>query len=229
MDYLYKYERPALAIDCVIFGFDGRKLKILLVKRGIEPFKDRWALPGGFVNVNETIDEAAQRELKEETGVDHVFMEQLYTFGSIDRDPRERVVSVAYFALVRISDYKVIAGSDASNAQWFTMNSIPSLAFDHSVILEMAINRIKGKIRYQPIGFELLDDKFTIPQLQAIYESILERKIDRRNFYNKIKKTGLLIFLDEKQQKAAHRAATLVTFDKDKYLKLKEQGYAFEI
>jgi 8-oxo-dGTP diphosphatase len=227
--YNYKYPRPALTADCIIFGFDGLDINILLIQRGIEPFKGKWAFPGGFVRMEESTEECAIRELHEETGIKNVFIEQLYTFSDIHRDPRERVVTVAYFALVKTSDYKLIAGDDAKNVKWFKIKDIPSLAFDHDVIFRIAHNRLKGKIRYQPIGFELLDEKFTMPQLQLLYESILEIKFDRRNFNNKLMKTGLLTPLNEKQQNVRHRAPRLLKFNKKKYSELLNSGFNFEI
>ena len=228
-EFCYEYARAALTTDCVIFGFDGTELNVLLIERGIEPFKHKWALPGGFIRTHETADDSAKRELFEETGIKDVFIEQLGTFSDIDRDPRERVITVAYFALVRTLDYELKAGDDAAKAQWFKINEIPSLAFDHDSILRVAHNRIKGKIRYQPIGFELLDEKFTIPQLQLLYESILGTKLDRRNFSLKIKKIGILIPLEEKQLNVAHRAPRYYKFDKARYEELMSTKINFKI
>src|SRR5229473_7334394 len=146
MTFSYKYPRAALTVDCVVFGFDEGELKVLLIERALEPFKGRWALPGGFVRVDETLDEAARRELIEETGLKNVFLEQLYTFGAVDRDPRERVVSVAYYALVKLSDHRAKAATDAANAEWFTISRVPKLAFDHAEILAAALARLKGKV-----------------------------------------------------------------------------------
>ena len=227
--YSYEYPRPALTTDCVIFGFNGVDIRVLLIERGIEPFKGRWAFPGGFVNMDESTEAGAKRELFEETGIENVFIEQLYTFSGVDRDPRGRVVSVAYYALVRTSDYKITAGDDAQNAQWFKLDEIPTLAFDHDMILRVALDRLKGKIRYQPIGFELLDEKFTMPELQLLYESILGIKFDRRNFSAKMMKTELIIALEEKKQGMPHRAPRLFSFDKKKYAELQSRGFNFEI
>src|SRR6266496_1650146 len=151
MPYTYQYPRPALTVDCVVFGFDEGELKVLLIERALEPFKGKWALPGGFVRVDETLDEAARRELEEETGLRNVFLEQLYTFGAVQRDPRERVVSVAYYALVNLRDHPVQAATDARDAGWFGVHDVPSLAFDHANILHMALDRLRGKLRYQPV------------------------------------------------------------------------------
>src|SRR5436190_8594109 len=150
MAYTYKYSRPALTVDCVVFGFDDGELKVLLIQRGLIPFKGRWALPGGFVRVEETLDEAARRELIEETGLTNVFLEQLYTFGAVDRDPRERVVSVAYFALVKHAEHPAAGATDASDARWFPIGKFPRLAFDHADILMTALARLRAKVRYEP-------------------------------------------------------------------------------
>src|SRR5213080_366620 len=166
MSHTYQYPRAALTVDCMVFGFDEGELKVLLIQRALEPFKGKWALPGGFVRVDETVDDAARRELSEEAGLKEVFLEQLYTFGAVDRDPRERVVSVAYYALVKLSEHAAKAATDAVNARWFPVSKIPRLAFDHADIMKTAVERLKGKVRYQPIGFELLPPKFTLSQLQ---------------------------------------------------------------
>ncbi len=227
--FCYKYPRPALTTDCVIFGLDNEDLKILLIKRGSEPFRGKWALPGGFIDPNESIEAAARRELFEETNLSDAFLEQLYTFGEVGRDPRERVISIAYFALVNIVDHEIKGASDADDAAWFPIHDIPSLAFDHEEIIRMAIKRLKGKVRYQPIGFQLLPEKFTLSQLQQLYEVILEKKLDKRNFRKKILQMNLLDETDEIQKDVAHRAARLYQFDKKKYEILEKQGIHFEI
>lgn len=227
--YTYEYPRAALTVDCVVFGFDDEDLKVLLVERALEPFKGMWALPGGFVRVEETLEEAARRELEEEAGIRKVFLEQLYTFGEIDRDPRERVVTVAYSALVKLSDHSVRAATDARNAAWFEVSEAPTLAFDHKRILETALTRLQGKVRYQPVGFELLPPKFKLSQLQHLYEAVLERPLDKRNFRKKILGMDLLIELDEIEQDVAHRAARLYRFDAAKYRQLARRGFDFEL
>jgi 8-oxo-dGTP diphosphatase len=227
--FSYQYPRPALTVDCVVFGFDESELKVLLIQRGLEPFKDRWAFPGGFVHVEETIDEAARRELAEETGLKDVFLEQLYTFGGVDRDPRERVVSVAYYALVKLSDHRARAATDAENAEWFPISNVPKLAFDHADILETALARLKNKVRYEPIGFELLPPKFTLSQLQQLYEAVLESDLDKRNFRKKVLSFDLLVPLKETQMAGRHRPAQLFEFDAEKYEKLKKHGFNFEV
>lgn len=229
MPYSYEYPRAALTVDCVVFGFDGGELKVLLIQRGLPPFKGRWALPGGFVRLEETLDAAARRELAEEAGISDVFLEQLYSFGEVDRDPRERVVSVAYYALVKLSDHRLKAATDAANAQWFPISEVPRLAFDHAAILAMALERLKGKVRYQPIGFELLPAKFTLSQLQHLYEAVLGVQLDKRNFRKKVLGFGLLVPLKETHMAGRHRPARLFQFDEAKYEKLKKRGFLFEL
>lgn len=229
MPYTYEYPRAALTVDCVVFGLDDEDLKVMLIQRGLAPFEGQWALPGGFVRVDETLDEAARRELEEETGLHRVFLEQLYTFSAVDRDPRERVVSVAYYALVKLGDHRVQAATDARDAAWFPVHDAPSLAFDHAEILTEALERLRGKLGYQPIGFELLPKKFALSQLQRVYEVVLERELDKRNFRKKVLATGLLVETDEVQQDVAHRAARLYRFDERKYKRLAKHGFHFEI
>jgi 8-oxo-dGTP diphosphatase len=229
MAHTYQYPRAALTVDCVVFGFDEGELKVLLIQRALEPFKGRWALPGGFVRVDETLDEAARRELGEEAGLKNIFLEQLYTFGEVRRDPRERVVSVAYYALVKLSDHRAKAATDAAEAEWFPMSKVPKLAFDHADILATALARLKGKVRYQPIGFELLPPKFTLSDLQHVYEAVLTTGLDKRNFRKKVLGFGLLVPLKETQMAGRHRPAQLFRFDADKYEKLKKHGFNFEL
>ncbi len=229
MPHQYEYPRAALTVDAVVFGFDEAELKVLLIKRGIAPFKGRWALPGGFVRVEETIDEAVRRELEEETGLHHVFLEQLYTFGDVKRDPRERVVSVAYYALVKLASHSTQAATDASDARWFPAASTPALAFDHATILTIALERLRGKLRYEPIGFELLPEKFTLSQLQHLYETVLGTAIDKRNFRKKVLGFDLLEPLNETYREGAHRPAQLHRFNPARYEKLKKKGFHFEL
>lgn len=229
MAYTYEYPRGALTVDCVVFGLDDKELKVMLIQRALAPFEGKWALPGGFVRTDETLDEAAQRELEEETGLRNVFLEQLYTFGAITRDPRERVVSVAYYALVNLRDHPVQASSDARDAGWFGVHDVPSLAFDHADILHMALDRLRGKLRYQPVGFELLPKKFTLSELQHLYELVLERDLDKRNFRKRVLAMDLLIETDEVQQDVSHRAARLYRFDERKYRRLAKAGFNFEL
>ena len=185
MPYTYQYPRAALTVDCVVFGFDESELKVLLIQRALEPFKGKWALPGGFVHVDETLDEAARRELAEEAGLKNVFLEQLYSFGAVNRDPRERVISVTYYALVKLSGHNPEAATDAKKAKWFPVSKLPKLAFDHADMVVMALARLQGKVRYHPIGFELLPEEFTLSQLQHLYEAVLGTELDKRNFRKK--------------------------------------------
>jgi 8-oxo-dGTP diphosphatase len=224
-----EYPRPSVTVDCVVFAVDQDDLKVLLIQRDLEPFAGQWALPGGFVKMEETLDAAARRELREETGLERVFLEQLYTFGEPERDPRGRVISVAYYALVNLSDHRVHAATDARDASWFAVWDTPTLAFDHAAILETALARLKGKVRYQPIGFELLPGKFTLTELQRLYEVILEEELDKRNFRKRILAMDILVELDEVQKDVSHRAARLYRFDERKYRKLVKAGFDFQI
>lgn len=227
--YRYEYPRPAVTTDCVIFGFDEGELKLLLIERSIEPFIGKWALPGGFVGEEETAEECAKRILLKETCLENIYMEQLYTFSGIKRDPRFRVISIAYYALVKLSDYNARAGMDTTNIRWFSISDIPELAFDHSVILDVAKERLKGKIKYQPIGFELLPEKFTLPDLLHLYETVLQTKLDDRNFRKKILSYGLLTDTGEQQRGARNRAPKLYCFDKQRYKDLTKTGFYFEL
>jgi len=229
MPHTYQYPRPALTVDCVLFGFGEGDLQLLLIQRALAPFAGKWALPGGFVDVGESIDDAARRELQEETGLKRVYLEQLYTFGKPDRDPRERIVTVAYYALVKLSDHRVKAATDAREAAWFPVRDLPRLAFDHETIIEVALRRLKSKVRYEPIGFELLPAKFKLSQLQHLYETILAAPLDKRNFRKRILGMDLLIETDEMEQGVAHRAARLYRFDEAKYKQLKKKGFNFEL
>lgn len=229
MPFTYKYARAALTVDCVVFGLDGSELKILLIQRKLDPFRGQWALPGGFVELDETLDEAARRELEEETGVKDLFLEQLYSFSTVDRDPRERVISVAYYALVNLDEHPATAASDAEEVAWFPAFDLPALAFDHAEIYATALGRLQAKLRYEPVGFELLPQKFTLSQLQQLYETVLNQAIDKRNFRKKILKMDLLIETGEKQQNVSHRAAQLYRFDEAKYEALKQTGFVFEL
>lgn len=225
-NYCYKYPHPAVTADCVIFGFDGVGIKVLLIQRGIEPYKGKWAFPGGFMQIDETVEECAKRELEEETGLKTTSVEQFYTFSDVNRDPRERVITVAHYALVRLEEVK--GGDDARSAQWFAMNEIPSLAFDHDRILRMAINRLKERICFEPIGFELLPEIFTMSALQNLYEAILEMKFDRRNFYNKMLKLGILSEAEERPKNASRRTPIKYRFNAKKYAELKQKGFRLE-
>ncbi len=225
----YRHPRPALTVDCVVFGLDDVGLQVLLVERNIEPFEGQWALPGGFVRVGESLDAAAKRELREETGLSEVYLEQLYTFGTPDRDPREHVVSVAWYALTNIRDHRVKAATDARDARWFPLHEAPALAFDHDRIVEVALERLRGKVRYRPVGFELLPRRFTLSQLQHLYETVLETDLDKRNFRKKVLSLGLLIDTGANEQDVPRRPARLYRFDKRKYRALEKRGFEFSI
>ncbi len=227
--FQYEYARAALATDCVIFSFDGTSIKLLLIERDNEPYRNEWALPGGFLSISETASECALRILKEKAGLENVFIEQLYTFSDINRDPRERIISITYFSLINKHQYELVAGRDTIKAEWFNISELPVLAFDHKNIVGYALSRLKGKVRYQPVGFELLEKKFTLPQLQQLYEAILGTNIDKRNFRKKILGMGLLNPLEEKEKNVAHKAARYYSFDKEAYKKLTETGFNFEV
>ena len=231
MAHTYEYARPSVTVDCVVFGLDldAEDLKILLIQRSGRPFAGMWALPGGFVDMGETLEQAAKRELQEETGISRLYLEQLYTFGDPGRDPRGRTITVAYYALVKLTDHTIKADTDASDVAWFGVSDLPRLAFDHAKIVATALGRLKGKVRYQPIGFELLPAKFTLSQLQRLYEVVLERELDKRNFRKKILGMGLLVETSEIQKDVAHRAARLYRFDEERYRRLVQRGFNFEI
>ena len=225
-NFCYKYPHPAMTADCVIFGFDGFSIKVLLIQRGIEPFKGKWALPGGFMNIDETAEECAKRELEEETGLKNASVEQFYTFSDVNRDPRERVITVAHYALVKLAEVK--GGDDAASARWFSMDEVPRLAFDHDRILHMAASRLKERICFEPIGFELLPEVFTMTELQNLYEAILEVKFDRRNFYSKMLKLGILSETEPRPEWASRRMPTKYRFNAAMYAELKQKGFRLE-
>lgn len=224
--YCYRYPHPAVTTDCVIFGFDGERLQVLLIERGIEPFKGRWAFPGGFIKMDETAEEGALRELKEETGMENAFIQQFHTFSNPLRDPRERVITIAFYALVRIQEVK--GGDDAASARWFPLDEIPALAFDHDHMLRMATQRLRQEIHFHPIGFELLPAKFTLRELQSLYEAILGITFDRRNFAKKMLHLEILNELDETVWPTPKREAKLFSFNAGKYEELKRKGFRME-
>lgn len=221
-----------IAVDAIVFGYNKETgVSLLLIKRKYEPFKGQWAIPGGFVLDEESLEAAVERELMEETGVKINYLEQLYTFGKPGRDPRRRILSVAYFGLVKSDQFrKLQATTDAEEAKWFNIKTLPDLAFDHKEILKTAIERLRGKIIYRPIGFELLDKKFPFSDLEHLYSTLLDRPIDRRNFKKKVMSLGILDELDEKAKKSgAGRPGNLFQFNKDTYNKLEQDGMHFEI
>jgi 8-oxo-dGTP diphosphatase len=220
-----------VAVDAIVFGYsksDG--LSVLLIKRKYEPFKNAWAIPGGFVLQDESLEEAVRRELQEETGVEVNYLEQLYTFGEPNRDPRQRVISIAYFALVKSALFQELkATTDAEEAQWFPINKLPILAFDHKKILQIAIERIRAKIRYQPIGFELLDKQFAFSDLEKLYSILLDRPIDRRNFTKKILSLDILEDTGTLASTGVGRPSKVYQFNKNRYKQLQKEGIYFEV
>ena len=227
MPYTYKHPHPAGTTDCVIFGYDVTEgLSVLLVQRGLEPFQGRWAFPGGFMKIDEDADTGALRELLEETGLRPAAIEQFGTFTQVDREPRERVITIAYFALVRKAE--VQGGDDAAQARCFPVREVPPLAFDHDRILRVALGKLREKIHFEPVGFELLPEVFTMPQLQALYESILDVRFDRRNFAAKILKLGLLTEVGDRPAGTARRIPARYSFNREKYLEMKGKGFRLE-
>ncbi len=215
-----------VAVDCIIFGFDGNRLQALLIKRGFEPEKGKWSLMGGFVDRNESTDVAAIRILLQLTGMKNIYMEQLYCFSNVNRDAAGRVISVAYFALINIADYSEQLQHD-HEAKWFTMDKIPKLVFDHRDMVAKAKERLQEKVSNHPIGFELLPEKFTLPQLQNLYEAIYEQPLDKRNFMRKILSLKILNKLNEKDRETSRKGAFYFVFDKLKYKKLHQDGVRF--
>ena len=222
LKYHYKYPHPSVTTDCVVFGYDGLRLNVLLIERGADPFKGHWAFPGGFLNIDESAQQGAKRELFEETGLRDAYIRQFHTFSAVNRDPRERVISIAYYALVRISEVK--GGDDAAKAQWFPLDSVPPLAFDHEMMLRMAIKELRRQIHFEPIGLELLPEKFTMTQLRHLYEAILNKKCNHRHFSTEMLKTGLLTQLNETKA-ANNKATSLYRFNREKYNQMIKNGF----
>lgn len=216
--YCYDYPRPALSADIVLFGFDGNDLNILLIERGKEPFKGNWAFPGGFMEMDETTDECASRELKEETGISRVFLEQLHTFSGVERDPRGRVVTVAYLGMIRMAECRISAGDDAEKASWFKLKNIPPLCFDHDLVLEMAMKRLRAKSGCESGIFELLNEKFTASELENLIRSVFDSKTDVRQFSKRMFDSGFLIPVDPDK---VHQFK-----NKDQYYKVNEEKLA---
>lgn len=215
-----------MTVDIVIFTVREGSLQVLLVKRGVPPFEGQYAIPGGFLREGEWLEEAALRELYEEAGVRNLFLEQLYTFGDPKRDPRGRVITVAYYALFASDKLSLVAGADAAEAQWFPALGLPPLAFDHKSILDCAIERLRNKLEYTTVGFQLLPEKFTLGELQAVYEAILGKQLDKRNFRRKIALLGILKPLREWQH-TGRKPAQLFRFAASRFEKLKDRGILF--
>ena len=227
-DYYVQQDKMYVATDCIIFGFDAGKLKLLIFKRRVEPLKGEWSLIGSFVKIDEDVDKAAKRVLAEITGLKNVFMEELKTYGKADRDPGFRCISIGQYALIRIEDYdKELI--EKHGAHWYELDQIPNLVLDHNQMVQDALGRLRRKARYEPIGFELLPQKFTIPQLQQLYEAIYQKELDARNFRKKVLSYNVLIKLEEKDKSSSRRGAFLYKFDDINYQKLLKPGYNFEI
>ncbi len=227
-DYYAQQDKMYVATDCIIFGFEEGRIKLLIFKRRVKPYLDNWSLIGSFVNLGEDVQQAAKRVLEEITGLREVYMEELRSYGAADRDPGYRCISIAQYALIRINDYdKELV--EKHGAHWYDIEEIPVLVLDHNKMVDDALERLKQKARFQPIGFELLPEKFTIPQLQQLYEAIYQRKLDDRNFRKKVLSLNVLIKLDEKDKSSSRRGAFLYKFDNKNYQKLLKSGYNFEI
>ena len=229
MSHSYAYARSALAADVVLFGAAEDELEVLLIERGGAPFLGCHALPGGFVRVDEDLEAAVRRELAEEAGVSPGWLQQLQTFGRVDRDPRERVVTVAYWGLVRRVDHRPVAGTDARAARWHRLDSLPALAFDHREIVDVALRRLQVRIRYEPVGFELLPEEFPLSRLQGLYETILRRPLDKRNFRRKVLALDILAEVGRKEEGVSWRPAQLYRFDRERYQQALEKGVLFDL
>ena len=221
-----------VAVDAIVFGYSKKEgVSLLLIQRKYEPYKNSWALPGGFVMADESLETAVIRELQEETGITVNYLEQLYSFGEPDRDPRQRVISIAYFGLVKTSQFRELkASTDAENAAWFSIKKLPALAFDHKQIIRQAVERLQSKIRYQPIGFELLDKKFPFSDLEKLYAALLDKEINRRNFSKKILSFDFLEETGElSKPEGKGRPSKMYRFNQKRYKELLKEGFHFEI
>lgn len=234
--YISDYKLPineyfvfGLSVDCVIFGYQDGEIKVLLVQRSLEPFKDHWALIGDLVEPDQNLSDAANNVLEKLTGLKNIYMKQFFAFGSVDRHPLDRVVTVGYFSLVNSLSYNPIASSWAKSAEWFSINDLPELAFDHHNILLKGIETLKNEVRQKPTGFELLPLKFTLLELQLLYETLLGYKFDKSNFRKKMLEMNILLPLNEVKENVAHRPAKLFQFDEKRYKKLEKEGFAFEL
>lgn len=226
---LNEYFVFGLSVDCVVFGYHNGEIKVLLVQRDAEPFKGHWALIGDLVEPDQNLWDAANNVLEKLTGLKNIYMKQFFTFGSVDRHPLGRVVTVGYFSLVSSIDHHPIASSWAKSAEWFNINELPELAFDHQNILNKAIETLKTEVRHKPTGFELLPSKFTLLELQLLYETLLDAKFDKSNFRKKILEMNILKPLNEVKQKVSHRPAKLFKFDEQRYRALEKEGFSFEL
>lgn len=220
--------RHLVAVDCIIFGFEDGKLKLLIIKRKVAPMEGAWSMVGGFVQEGESTNEAATRVLQQTTGIQDIYMDQLMCYGDVERDSGARVISVAYYALIRISEHDRILANQ-HGAHWLSLHQIPELIFDHTRMLNDALARLRDKAHFHPIGFELLPEKFSLPQLRNLYEEIYQRPLDKRNFRKKILAMDILEKLDEKDKSTSKKGAHLYRFDKKKYNALTQHGLVFEI
>lgn len=227
-EYYRKAYKPLLALDCVIFGYEKGTLKVLLTRRKQEPYKGAWGLATGFLHEGESLDYAAKRILEKQTGLEDIYMDQLQAFGEVDRDPVERVISIVYYSLIRADIYDTnLLGEN--QAEWFPITGLPKLMFDHEDMIQKSWAKLRRKSRYQPIGFNLLPDKFTLPELQSLYEAIHQKQFDKRNFRKKILATNLLVKLEEKQKGVSKKGAYYYQFRADLYHELISAGFNFEL
>ncbi len=226
---LSEYINFGLSVDCVVFGYHEGEVQVLLVERNEEPFIGSWALVGDLVHPKSDLASSANRILESLTGLKGIFMEQFFTFDAIDRHPLGRVITVGFYSLVESQHYQPVASSWAKSTKWFSINDLPELAFDHEAILAKGVQTLKRRVRYRPVGFELLSAKFTLSDLQSLYEALLDRKFDKPNFRKKILKMNLITPLDEYQENVSHRPAKLYAFDEEQYNMLRKEGFAFEL
>ncbi|MHC1704512.1 MAG: NUDIX domain-containing protein [Tenuifilaceae bacterium] len=220
--------KELIAADCIIFGFDNDELKLLIFKRIVEPSMGEWSLIGSFIKQDESLKDAAKRILYELTGLDNVYMSQLYAHGDVNRDPGARVISVSYYALINTQEHNKNLVKKFG-ARWVSISTLPKLVFDHNEMVEAALNRLRKEARYKPLGFELLPTKFTLPKLHSLYEAIYQKKIDKRNFRKSILKTGVLDKLDEKEKESSKKGAFYYSFNEKNYKKLTEMGFYFNV
>jgi len=226
---IYSNYKPTLvAVDCIVFGFDQCELKLLAVKRQMDPARGEWSLIGGFPGEKESLDDAAARILHQLTGLTDIYMDQLYAHSRPDRDPGARVISVSYYALIKISDHNEVLAQE-HGAEWFSLSEVPALIFDHNEMVEMALQLLRRQAKTKPVGFELLPEKFTLPQLQALYEAIYQKALDRRNFRKNVLSMGLLEKLDEKDKAGSRKGAWLYRFNMEKYETFRNQGFFFNV
>jgi ADP-ribose pyrophosphatase YjhB (NUDIX family) len=230
MNHYSKFQRHLVAVDCIIFGYDiiEKEIKLLLSKRIFEPAIGKWSLAGGFVNGNESLDQAASRVLRNITGLESVYMRQSYSYGDLDRDPGDRVISVAYFALIAIRDINKDLAQQ-NGVHWRSIARLPDLIFDHPMMVKRALADLQNQVKVKPVGFELLPERFTLVHLQDLYEAIYQRTVDKRNFRKKILSMGILEKLDEKEKETSKKGAYYYRFNKDRYTKLEKNGFYFNL